>query len=196
MGGMTLLNCLLPFLTVFFRESIKVKGKSKEIVASLSQRDAAVGNVNFLPPRFQLLNVFVIDISRRLYEEAVSIRQLKGKIETNTSQKPRQDMWSCPLCCTYHEPVKKQIYSLVDEKHCTACGWKGVTAETPFKPVAIDLQYEISGVDRTKMILNSHKRRGVKCPNGETTDFDIHEYLYRDNLHQVRLSVCMLIFED
>ena len=179
---------MVILIVSFFRENIKVKGKSKEIVASLTQRDAAVGTFNFVCQIAQLLICVVIDISERLYEEAVSIRQMRDKVQTKTSQQPVQEMWSCPLCCTYHEPIKKQIYSLVNEKRCSACGWEGGAEETPFKPVAIDLQYQISGVDRTKMILNSYKRRGVdKCATGSSSDFDIHEYLYRDNLHQVNL---------
>lgn len=112
---------------------------------------------------------------------------MKDQVEKREQLKQKKEMWSCPLCCTYHEPEKAQIYAADETKHCSACGWAGIIEEMPFKPTAVNLQYALTGVDRSEMIRNSHARRGVEnFPDGASRGQDIFDYLYKDNLHQVR----------
>jgi hypothetical protein len=130
------------------------------------------------------------DITQRLYEEATTLRRAKEKAELKEQQKPKREVWSCPLCCTYHEPAKGlgQAFPAAEEvRSCGSCGWTGAAQDLPFKPVGIDLQYELTGQNRSEMIWNSYKRRGVEnFPAEKSNNLDVHEYLYRDNLHQVR----------
>lgn len=127
------------------------------------------------------------------------LRETKLRREQKEAGKPKQEMWSCPICCTYHEPPKSHMYKADKTKVCTACGWSGVVDDLPFKPVAIDLQYQLAGTDRHEMIWNSYKRRGIEnFPVKKSEDFNIFEYLHRDSLHQVRscfllhISLCAL----
>lgn len=115
------------------------------------------------------------------------IREKVEKIEKMKKDTPTKEMWSCPLCCTYHEPLKMQTYSKMPEtKRCDSCGWEGIVKDLPFKPVAVDLQYELTGIDRKDLVFKSYLRRGVEnFPVDKANDMDIFEYLYRDNLHQV-----------
>lgn len=101
------------------QESVKVKGKSKQLLKNYRVGDS------------QLV------VSERLYQDGLRQKERREKESEKAKARVKKEDWSCPLCCTFNEQPPRES----DPKVCASCSWTGSMEEATFKPVAVDLHY-------------------------------------------------------